>query len=68
MLMVLVKSPLIHILQAVVNSVLLDKVLMLCNTLTLPARMSSLVPPRTHTIKFAVNIYRLRDSSLGGTS
>jgi len=52
MRMVLVKSTSIHIMQAVANSVFLDKVLMWCHTLLLPARIYSVVPHRTFTTKF----------------
>jgi len=58
----------IHILQAVPNSVLLDKLLTRCHTLLLPACMFSMVSHRTFTTQFAANIYRLHASELRGTS
>jgi hypothetical protein len=55
MFMDIVKSPSTHIMQAVANSVLLDKLPTRCHTLLLPARMSSVVPHRTFTTKVAAN-------------
>jgi hypothetical protein len=67
MLMVLVKSSSNHILQAVVNIVLLDKALTRCHTLLLPAPTSTMDPQRTFTIKFAATFHRFDHSSLGST-
>jgi len=44
MFLALVKSSLIHLLQAVVNNVLLDKALVQCHTSTLTTRMFLMVP------------------------
>jgi len=48
--LVLVKSPVSHLLQAVVNNVLLDKVLTQCHTSPLTARMFLMVPQRIVSI------------------
>jgi len=68
MLLVPVKSPLIHLLQAVVNNVLLDKVLMQCHTSRLIARMFLMFLQRIFPTRFATTFCRLDESSLGGTS
>lgn len=68
MLLVLMKSTLIHLLQAVVNNMLLYKALMWCHTLLLQACMSSVVPQRIFSTQFAATFYPLHESSLGGTS
>ena len=68
MLLVLMNCTLIHLLHAVVNNVLLYKVLMWCHTLLLQACMSSVVPQRSFSTEFAANFYPLDESSLGGTS
>jgi hypothetical protein len=68
MFLVLVKSPLIHLLQAVVNNVFLDKVLMQCHTSPLTARMFLMVPKRIFSTKFAATFHCLDESSLDGTS
>jgi hypothetical protein len=65
---VLVRSSLIHLLQAVVNNVLLDKVVLQCHTSLLTARMFFLVNQRIVSTKFAATFCRLHESSLGGTS
>jgi hypothetical protein len=65
---VLVRSLLIHLPQAVVNNVLLDKALMQCHMSQLTARMFLMVPQRIFSTKFAATSYRLDESSLGGTS
>jgi hypothetical protein len=65
---VLVKSILIHLLQVVVNNVLLDKALTQCHMSPLAARIFLMVPRRIFSTKFAATSYRLDESSLGGTS
>jgi len=68
MFLVLVRSPLIHLLQAAVNSVLLDKVLMQCHMSLLTALMYLMVHQRIFSTKFAATFCYLHESSLGGTS
>jgi hypothetical protein len=68
MFVVLVRSPLINLLQAAVSNVLLDKVLMQCHTSLLTARMFLMVHQRIFSTKFAATFCRLHESSLGGTS
>jgi len=68
MFLVLVKSPLIHLLQAVVNNVVLDKVLMQCLMSPLTTGMFLMVPQWTFSTKFTATFYRLDESSVGGTS
>jgi len=55
MFMVIVKSRSNHILQAVANNVLLDKLPMRCHTLLLPDRMYSVDLQRTLTTNFPTN-------------
>jgi len=64
MLTVLVKSPSIHIRQAVANSMLLIEVSMRSTALLLKARMLSLVPHRIFFPKFVANFYRLDEFSI----
>jgi hypothetical protein len=59
MLMVVEKIPSIRILQEVAKNVFLDKVLMWCHTLLLPAHISTMDHHLTITTKFAANFYRL---------
>ena len=68
MFLVLVRSTFIHLLQAVVNNVSLDKVLMQCHTSLLTARMFLMVHWRIFSTKFAANFCRPHESSLGSTS
>jgi len=68
MFMVQVNSTSIHILEAVANSVLLDKMPMPYPKLLLPVHMSSVVSHRTFTTKLVANFYRLDAIYLGGTS
>jgi len=56
MLLVLVKSPLIRLLLAVVNNVLLAKVLVQCHTSRLTAHMFLMVPQRIFSTKFAATL------------
>ena len=68
MFLLLVRSSLIQLLQAVVNNVLLHKVVMQCHTSLLTVRMFLIVHQRIFFTKFASNFCRLHESSLGGSS
>jgi hypothetical protein len=68
MFLVLVKSLLIQLMQAAVNNVLLNKVLMQCHTSLLTARMFLMVPQWTFSTKLAATFCHLHESSIGGTS
>jgi hypothetical protein len=67
MLMMLGKDPSIYNLQAVVNNVLLDNVLMRCHNLLLTTPISKMVQKRAFTTKFGAIFHRLDESSLGST-
>jgi hypothetical protein len=67
MFLVLVKSLLIHLLQAAVSNVLLNKVLMQSHTSLLTSRMFLMVPQWIFSTKFSATFCRLYESSLGGT-
>ena len=59
MFLVLVRSPLIPLLQAVVNNALLDTELMQCHMSLLTARMFLMVHQRIFSTKFAATFCRL---------